>query len=283
VGGEYTVKKSKFNQFILLLALVIILSTVLIPFLFLILNSIKPPLEFLSIPPKIFPSHICFKYYEEFFKTGGDTVHYLFNSVIITGATILISLFTGALAGYSLLHFKSSKLTAFIILLILMVRFYPKITIVIPYFILMKNMHLLDTKISIIIAHVSITLPFVVLLTVVFYRDVPKEIEESAMIDGCGLWQFFYKIFLSVIKPALATGAILTALISWNEFLIASSLASINAKTLPIAVASFITDKGIYWGPMSAMSVIIILPMVILTLIVQKHLVRGLTLGAVKG
>jgi multiple sugar transport system permease protein len=146
----------------------------------------------------------------------------------------------------------------------------------------MRNFKLLDTQLAIIIAHISITLPFVVWLMLTFFEELPKELEQSAMLDGCNPWQRFTKVVLPLAVPGLGTAAILTALVSWNEFLIASSLASVAAKTLPVAVTSFVTDKGVLWGPMSAMSTVIVVPIMIFALFTQRYLVRGLTLGAVK-
>jgi len=262
----------------------IALFITIVPFLYLFINSIKLPLEFLTVPPTIIPTKISWENYQELFIIeGGSTTKYLINSVVITVATTLISVFIGSLAAYSLarleLPFRLSVIIAF---LFLVVRFYPKITTTLPYYVLMRNFHLLDTQLAIIIAHVSITLPFVVWLMLTFFQELPKELEQSAMLDGCSPWQRFYKVVLPLATPGLFTAAILTAIVSWNEFLIASSLASMNAKTLPVAVTSFVTDKGVLWGPMSAMGTVIVIPIMIFGLFAQRYLVRGLTLGAVK-
>lgn len=262
----------------------IALLVTVIPFIYLFINSIKLPLEFLTVPPTILPSKITWEHYHLiFFEEGGTTSHILLNSIIVTVATTIISVFIGSLAAYSLarleLPFKLSTIIAFIFLV---VRFYPKITTTLPYYVLMRNFKLLDTQAAIIIAHVSITLPFAVWLMLTFFQELPKELEQSAMLDGCTPWQRFSKIVLPLAAPGLGTSAILTALVSWNEFLIASSLSSVKAKTLPVAVTSFVTDKGILWGPMSAESVVIVLPIMIFALFAQRYLVRGLTLGAVK-
>jgi multiple sugar transport system permease protein len=108
-------------------------------------------------------------------------------------------------------------------------------------------------------------------------------LEEAAMIDGANVWQRFWHVVLPIAAPGVASAAIFTAFLSWNEFLIASSVARQDAKVLSIAVAGFITDKGVLWGPMSAMSAVIMLPMIAFALIVQRYLVRGLTMGAIKG
>jgi len=259
-------------------------AAAVIPFLYLFINSVKPPMEFLEVPPSLLPSHITFENYQQLFSTETAAItHNLLNSIVITLVTTLLSVSFGALGAYSLarlqLPFRLSYIIAF---MFLAVRFYPKITTTLPYYVLMRSFHLLDTRAAIIIAHVSITLPFALWLMLTFFEDLPKELEQSAMLDGCSPWQRFIRIVMPVTVPALGTAAILTALISWNEFLIASSLGPINAKTLPVVVTSFVTDKGVLWGPMSAMSSIIVLPVMLFALFAQRYLIRGLTLGAVK-
>jgi ABC-type glycerol-3-phosphate transport system permease component len=116
-----------------------------------------------------------------------------------------------------------------------------------------------------------------------FFEEIPVEMEESAILDGCSVWQRYSRVILPVVLPGIATSAIMTAIMSWNEFLIASSVVSIKAKTLPVLVSGFISDKGINWGPMSATSVLIIIPMFLFVLFTQKYLIQGMTFGAVKG
>jgi multiple sugar transport system permease protein len=266
---------------LLIVACLIVIST---PFVFLFLNSLKPPNEFLSTPLKVIPSHITLDHYRAVFNSHEDTILYLKNSLVITLATTFSSVMIGALAAYSLARLNLPfHLTSIIAFTFLVVRFYPKITVALPYFILMRDMHLLDTRWAVIIAHVSLTLPFTVWLMLTFFGDLPKELEQSAMLDGCNPWQRFTRIILPLTAPALVTAAILTALVSWNEFLLAATVAPAHAKTLPVRISAFITDKGILWGPMSAMSTVIVVPMMLFALVAQRYLVRGLTLGAVKG
>lgn len=265
-------------------AVIISIIVMMTPFAFLFVNSVKPPDQFLSIPIKALPTEVTWEHYQSVFDHNEDTIQFLANSLIITVGTTIISVCIGSLAAYSLsrldLPFRLSPIIAFAFLV---VRFYPKITVALPYFILMKDLKLLDTHFAVIIAHVSLTLPFVVWLMLTFFDELPKELERSAMLDGCGPWQRFTKIVLPLTGPALATAAILTALLSWNEFLMAAVIAPKDAKTLPVRISSYITDKGILWGPMSAMSSVIVVPVMLFALFVQRYLVRGLTLGAVKG
>ena len=176
----------------------------------------------------------------------------------------------------------NARILGLIIILFLLIRYYPRVTTVIPYFVIMKHLGLLDTIWAIIIGHLGITIPFVTWLMLVIINDLPKEIEESSMIEGASVRQRFLYIIVPITSPGIAASAILTAFLSWNEFLIASSVARRKASVLSMSVASYVTDKGILWGQMAAMSIIMILPMILFALFVQKYLIRGITLGAVK-
>jgi multiple sugar transport system permease protein len=172
---------------------------------------------------------------------------------------------------------------SFFLFLFLFISIYPSITTVIPYFLVMRQFDLLDTVWAIIIGHLGITIPFVTWLMLIVFQDLPIEVEEAAMVDGAGPLQRFGRVALPMATPGIASAAILTAFLSWNEFLIASSVAKRQAQTLSIAVAGFVTDKGVQWGPMAAMAVVMVVPMILFALFVQRYLVRGITLGAVKG
>ena len=260
------------------------LASALMPFVVLFLNGFRPAEEFLSTESGLLPTHLTLEHYTSVFMPGSDTWRFLGNSLLVTSTTTAISLVFGCLAAYALarlrLPFRLSRVLGWSFLV---VRFYPKISIALPYFVLMRHFGLLDTSAAVVIAHVSLALPFVVWLMLGFFEQFPREIEEQAMLDGCGVFRRFVAIVLPLTAPAIATAAILTALLSWNEFLMASAVAPVHAKTLPVRIASFITDKGILWGDMSAMSTVIVLPVMLFALATQRHLVRGLVAGAVKG
>jgi multiple sugar transport system permease protein len=187
----------------------------------------------------------------------------------------------GTMAAYGLARVRYAW-AGVVVYAILAVRFYPKITVILPYYMMMRTFGLLDTLPAIIIAHVSITLPFVVLIMMTFFNEIPRSLEEAAAIDGATVIQRFRYIVLPLVRPALVTSAILTAMFSWNEFLMAVSVTSENAATLPVLVSSFISDKGIQLGQMSAVSVMVVVPIALFALVTQRYLIRGLTLGAVK-
>lgn len=254
------------------------------PFLVLFLNSLTPSDEFLSGQAGLLPTRLTGTHYYMVFGADTDTWRYLGNSLVAAGASTAIAVVLGCLAAYSLARIRLPfRLSRVIGLTFLIVRFYPKISIALPYFVLMRRFGLLDTRAAVTIAHASLSLPFVVWLMLGFFEEFPRELEESAMLDGCGVFRRFTRIVVPLTAPAIATSAILAALVSWNEFLLASTVAPDQAKTLPVQIASYITDKGILWGDMSAIGTVIVLPVVLFALATQRYLVRGLVAGAVKG
>jgi multiple sugar transport system permease protein len=260
------------------------LAVALFPFLVLILNSLRPANDFLRPGAGLWPDAVTLDHYRAVFGGDGTTLRYLWNSLVVTTATTVLAVAIGTLAAYALARLRLPfRLSLVIGLSFLVVRFYPKITVALPYYLLMRDLGLLDTHLAVILAHVSITVPFVVWLMLGFFEELPREIELSAMLDGCGAWMRFRRIVLPLSLPALGAAAILTAFVSWNEFLMASTVAPNAAKTLPVRVSGFITDKGIQWGNMAAMSTVIVVPVAAFALVAQRWLARGLTAGAVKG
>lgn len=256
---------------------------VLIPLAYLIINSVKLPREFLTVPPTILPSEVTFEHYRDLFEDS-KTVRHFRNSLTVTLWTTGVTIISGTLAAYGLARMRlSARILAGVTFIFLFIRFYPRVTTVIPYFLVMRELDLLDTVWAIIIGQLGITIPFVTWLMLVVFQDLPREIEEAALVDGASVLQRFYRVVLPIVMPSVSAAAILTAFLSWNEFLIASSVARRKASVLSMAVAGFVSDKGIQWGPMAAMSVVMIVPMIVFALFAQKYLIRGITFGAVKG
>ncbi len=256
---------------------------VLIPLAYLITNSLKLESEMYTIPPIIIPSRITLEHFQTAFNNP-RTLRFLTNSFIVTCFTTLITVVVSTLGAYGLARLGlKARWLGLVIFIFLFIRFYPRITTVIPYFLVMREFDLLDTVWAIIIGHLGITIPFVTWLMLIVFQDLPREVEEAAMVDGANPLQRFWRVALPMAAPGVASAAILTAFLSWNEFLIASSVAKRQAQTLSIAVAGFVTDRGVQWGPMAAMAIIMIVPMIVLALFMQRYLIRGITLGAVKG
>ncbi|MBK8046047.1 MAG: carbohydrate ABC transporter permease [Anaerolineales bacterium] len=272
-----------FLKILRVLVLTIACLAVLIPLAYLVINSLKLQADMYTTPPIIIPRRITFEHFQTAFGNP-KTLRYLSNSLIVASVTTAVTVIVSTLCAYGLARLGlRARWLALIIFVFLFIRFYPRITTVIPYFLVMRDFSLLDTVWAIIIGHLGITIPFVTWLMLIVFQDLPREVEEAAMVDGAGPLQRFWRVALPMAAPGVASAAILTAFLSWNEFLIASSVAKRQAQTLSIAVAGFVTDKGIQWGPMAATAVIMIVPMILFALFVQRYLVRGITLGAVKG
>ena len=270
-------------QLLRVFLLLVACLAVLVPLIYLVINSVKLERDMYTVPPVIIPRQITFEHFQNTLSNP-RTLRNLINSLTVTTITTIVTVITGTLAAYGLarLGLRQRWLT-FVLFIFLFIRFYPRISTVIPYFLFMRDLNLLDTVWAIIIGHLGITIPFVTWLLLIVFQDLPLEVEEAAMVDGAGPIQRFARVALPMAAPGVASAAILTAFLSWNEFLIASSVAKRQAQTLSIAVAGFVTDKGVQWGPMAATAVIMIVPMLLFALFVQRYLVRGITLGAVKG
>lgn len=264
------------------LTIALALAITIVPFFWLVTTSFKRQVDYLAYPPRIFPPAWTLEGYRVLFEQQ-DLGHFFMNSVVITLTSTALAVFIGALAAYSLAraHFPF-RLTGILAFWMLLTRMYPAIATAIPYFLIMRDLRLLDTRPALIVTYTAFNLPFVIWLLIGFYEELPIELERAAMIDGCGAWQRFWKIVLPLSAPALVATAILSAVLAWNEFLFAVMLTRINAKTLPVVMSGFITDKGTQWDQMTALGVITVLPVLVFALLVQRYLVRGLTLGAVK-
>jgi multiple sugar transport system permease protein len=258
------------------------LCITIVPVLWLVSTSFKQQIDYLAFPPKLIPPNWTLDGYRVLFKQN-ELGHFFINSVVITLASTALAVFLGALAAYTLARAKLPfRLNGIIAFWMLLTRMYPAIATAIPYFLIMRDLHWLDTRQALIVTYTAFNLPFVVWLLIGFYEELPPELERAAMVDGCNAWQRFWKIVLPLSAPALVATAILSAVLAWNEFLFAVMLTRLQAKTLPVVMSGFITDKGMQWDQMTALGVITILPVLIFALAVQRYLVRGLTLGAVK-
>ncbi|RLI40622.1 carbohydrate ABC transporter permease [Candidatus Bathyarchaeota archaeon] len=208
----------------------------------------------------------------------------LLNSTIIGVSSAALATFLGSMAGYALARFKFKKIkNADIITWFLSLRIMPPIAIALPIYALMLYVKLLDTQLAVILVHTAFFLPYAVLVSRDAFRSIPIEIEESALVDGCTRTQVFFRIALPLIAPALAAIFILTFSFSWNEFLFAFVLTRTKAVTMPVYIAGTVTTVGVLFDALSVRAMLAIIPPVILGLLVQRYIVSGLTMGAIKG
>jgi multiple sugar transport system permease protein len=210
-----------------------------------------------------------------------DFSHFIQNSAIAAVSSTAVAVIFGAPAAYTLARFRF-KARSNLAFWILSLRMTPPIAAIIPLFILLRTFQLLDTLQGLILVYTTFNLPFVIWLMRGFFEDLPIELEESAMVEGCSRYGAFFRVALVLASPGLAAAAIFTFLFTWNEFLFALILTGTSARTMPVAVQLFMRETGIDWGHMCAAAVVMMVPMLIFTLFIKRYLVRGLTFGAVK-
>jgi len=261
-------------------ALVPVLAWTLFPIYWITTASFKTELALYARPPQWLFTPIFDNYTRVL--TNIPFLQYLKNNLVIAIGTTIGSLVLGTLAGYGFVRFRF-RLSEAVRFLVLVMRMAPRIVLVVPYYLIMQRLGLLDTYTGLLIAYVSFALPFSIWLLIGFFADVPLEVEEAAMIDGCSPLGVLLRIVIPIAAPGLVVAAIFAFLASWNEFLFALILSGVDAKTLPVVIAGLNTDAGPLYGEMSAAAVMVMLPNILMTLALQRYLVRGLTIGAVKG
>ncbi|MBV9359718.1 MAG: carbohydrate ABC transporter permease [Chloroflexi bacterium] len=261
-------------------ALVVVVA--IFPFYWLVITSVKPGDEVATNPPILIPTTLTIQNYLDVLA-GEGVPRFALNSIVISLTSTALTIFIGSLAAYALAKtYLPYQVRHLLLLWILVTRIFPPITTAIPYFVLLRTLGLSDTYQGLIMTYVSYGLPFVIWLMLGFFQDMPPEIEEAAIVDGCSLWQRFRLVVMPLALPGLAVTAIFAFVYAWNEFLYASMLTSFNAKTLPVVISGYISDKFLRWGEMSALGTAMVLPVVLFSAFAQRYLVRGLTFGAVK-
>lgn len=209
-------------------------------------------------------------------------LRFMVNSLIVGLISTAATLVIGGLASYALVRFNFfGKGT--VSLGTLLLRMIPPAVLVVPIYVPWSYFALADTRLGLIIIYVGLNLPFTIWVLISFISDVPVELEEAAVVDGCGAWKIFFKVILPLIKPGLAAAAIFTFRIAWNEFILALVLTNRITRTLPVATTIYLTDTGVEWGNITAMGTLVALPAIIFTFLAAKQLIAGLTAGAVKG
>ncbi len=266
-----------FGELIFFAAIALVLMFMLMPFLWMLLNSFKTPLQINQLPPDLLFVPTLQNYVNVF--RAQNFGRYLWNSTVIGGGSTLFGLLLGLPAAYAIARYQQHGIA----LAILLARIVPGITFLIPLFILFRAFGLIDTFASLILAHMLVGLPFIVWVMVPFFEAIPHELEEAALVDGASVLQTFIRIILPISGPGIVTGAILAFVFSWNNFMFSVVLATNKTKTVPVAIYNFISYAQIDWGGLMAAAVLITLPVLLLALLTQRYVVRGLTAGAIKG
>jgi len=258
---------------------ILLLVIFLFPVYWLGLSSLKTKGQLYATPPVFFFNPTLDAY--------GDIWHSYFprafiNSLVVAISSVLLSLSLGVPAAYALSRFRFRGRRQ-IKVWIISTRMAPPFGFIIPLYLIFRNLHLLDTYIALTIMYMTFNLSFTVWLLISFFSDVPSDIVEAAMVDGCSETKAFMTIVLPLVKPGIAATLLLSFVYSWREFLFASVLTGGRTTTIPVEIASRIGLYDIQWNEMCAMSVVSMVPMFLIALLIQKSLVRGLTMGAIKG
>lgn len=277
-GLETTSKPSRALLWTALIMMVVLYG---FPFVYMLLTSFKTPLETIAVPPRILPSQWTTENYVAALSRDGVVVSFL-NSMVTALLSTAISLLLAVPAAYAVTRFRTGFGKVFIILALVM-RMVPPIVIGVPMVQIFQATGLYDTSFALALAHTTISLPLSIWLLASFFEAVPGELEEAAKIDGASRLGALWRVVLPVLTGGIAVTAIFAFLASWNEFLFSLLLTSVRSQTTPIVIANFQTQFGLDWGSMTSLAVLYSVPVILLTLLLQRHIVAGLTLGAVKG
>lgn len=279
--------KKSLTRLSLNIALFIAMAIICLPGLWIVLNSLRPTVEIMAKPPIWIPETLSLDAYRNMFSGIGQggipVLQYFRNSVIIAVTSTIISLAIGMSGGYAFARYRFRWKGGWFLGLML-TRTVPGIALSLPLFFIFARVGLIDTHAGMILAYTALNVPFTIWLIDGFFRQVPKDLAEAAQIDGCTRWQAFWQVEFPLARPGIASAGIFAFLTSWNEFALASQLTrSTDSKTLPVGLLDYTAEFTIDWRGMCALAVVMIIPALLLTYAVQKHLVSGLTSGAIKG
>ena len=283
-----TSKRRRKEIFYNILAFVVLFIGAL-PAIWIIFTAFRPGNEVNVTPPIWIPQKITFVAFLSLFgfnpeiAAGVPVWNYLWNSSRVAVISTIVSVSLGTMAGYAFSRFKF-RWSSTIFLLIMLSRSIPGVALSLPLFLLMRNYGLIDTVQGLAFVYVAINIPFTAWLMDGFFRQIPRELDEAAYIDGCSHWSAFWRIDLPLALPGMAAASIFAFLASWNEYQIASIMTKTPAaKTFPVGLYDFTSQFTVDWRGMAAMSVLMMVPAIIFVILTQRSMVQGLTFGAIKG
>jgi multiple sugar transport system permease protein len=251
----------------------------LFPVYWLFMISFKTPDEIFHVPPVWTPERFQFNNYWVLFKDG-DVVAIL-NSLIVAGVSSVIAMILGTFGAYSLARFKTGGEN--LAMWIISQRMIPPIAIVFPIFLIYVHFGMVDTYAGLILLYTAFNLPYVIWMMRGYIADIPLELEESALVDGCTRWQMLWKVVFPMARSGLMATAVFTFVFAWNDFIFALILTRTEVITFPVQLTHYMGGQSNFWSKIAAMSVLGTLPIFIAVTLMQRYLVRGISLGAVKG
>jgi multiple sugar transport system permease protein len=251
------------------------------PIVWSVLNSLKTEQDVLAYPPKLLFSP-TFEAYRDVLFGSGSILPNLVSSFIISIGTTVVTIIMAVPAAYALarLRIPGKKFAGFYVLATQML---PPVGIIIPYFLILRNIGWMDTYQGIILIYLSFSLPFAIWLLVSYFEDIPFEMEEAAYLDGASRWKTLWRIIIPQVQGGIAVTIVFVFLNAWNEFLFAVVLSGNTVRPVTIAMFNFVSVEQTLWTKLAAVSVLAMLPVIVLGVVAQKHIIKGLTVGAVKG
>ncbi|MFT4002704.1 MAG: carbohydrate ABC transporter permease [Rhizobium sp.] len=270
-----------------LIGLFLAMLIICLPGFWIIISSLRPTVEIMAKPAVWIPQELSLEAYRSMFSgvgQGGIPVwDYFRNSLVISVTSTAVALVIGMSGGYAFARFRFRGKSA-VFLGLMLTRSVPGVALSLPLFMVYARLGIIDTHFGLILTYVALNVPFTIWLIDGFFRQVPKDLAEAAQIDGCTRWQAFWQVEFPLAGPGIASAGIFAFLTCWNEYALASQLTrSVDSKTLPVGLLDYTAEFTIDWRGMCALAVVMIIPALALTFIIQKHLVSGLTFGAVKG
>lgn len=259
-------------------SVLVLISPAILFFLWMLSLALKNEADNTAFPPVFIPNPPTLANFIDVFAKN-DFLTYTINSVIVSFSATGLALLFGVPAGYGIAKAKATKAAV----LILIARVTPGLSYLIPLFLLFQWLGLIGTLVPLVITHLVITVPIVVWIMIGFFEGLPGELEEAALVDGATIWQAFRYVAMPLARPGIMVAMILSFIFSWNNFIFGVVLAGRSTRTLPVAVYNVLTFEQISWGPLAAAALVVTAPVLLLTLLMQKEIVAGLTAGGVKG
>lgn len=280
VFKNYT-RQKKLDRLMIYLMLVVLSILFILPFLWMVSTSIKTESQAISYPPTLWPAPFDFANYREVFELV-PFLQFYWNTIVVTGLTVIGTVASSAIVAYAFARIKGKGRSVWFILLLCTMMLPPQVTMI-PVYLIFTELGWVNTFLPLVVPAFLGNAFFIFLLRQ-FFRAIPKELEESAIIDGCSLFGIFWRIVVPLSKPALITVAILSFMGSWNDFLTPLIyLNDIDKYTLALGLQMFNGQQTMQWGPMMAASTMVIFPLVVLFFIAQKHFIQGIALSGIKG
>lgn len=269
------------NLWALHLPMVVIVLFAIGPYLWMLLTSIKPESTLFAPQRSLWPESMTLANYVRLLTKTSFIVN-IGHSLLVASGTVILGLTLSLTAAYAFSRFRFAG-RRFLMLMFLLINMFPLILLIIPLFIIMRQLGLLDTHLALILAHSTFSIPFATWMMISYFNAIPRSLDEAAMVDGCSATGAMIKVVLPLTLPGVIATGIYIFITSWNEFLYASVLAGQDVRTLTVAVQTLIGEYEIAWGLLTAGGVMGALPVTLLFMLIQKRLIAGMTQGAVKG